>query len=127
MNVRGGIRDDEESGFDRPARRTRPRTKDRPDYSRADVGIVLTVDRGRYHCDVDGRSVVAAKARALGRGKVIVGDQVRLLGDTSGAEGTLARIVDVLPGRPNLIVTLPGTGDRPAVMLSGHFSAYQRA
>ncbi len=97
MNVRGGIRDDEESGFDRPARRTRPRTKDRPDYSRADVGIVLTVDRGRYHCDVDGRSVVAAKARALGRGKVIVGDQVRLLGDTSGAEGTLARIVDVLP------------------------------
>ena len=37
---------DEEDGFDRPARRSRPRTKDRPDYSAAEVGIVVGVDRG---------------------------------------------------------------------------------
>lgn len=96
MSIRGGIRDDETRGFDRPSRRTRPRTKDRPDYSDAEVGIVLTVDRGRYHLDVDGRSVVAAKARALGRGGVIVGDRVRVVGNTTGEIGSMARIVDVL-------------------------------
>jgi succinyl-diaminopimelate desuccinylase len=31
-----------------------------------------------------------------------------------------ARVIDVLPGRPNLLVELPGRGERPAVMLSGH-------
>jgi succinyl-diaminopimelate desuccinylase len=31
-----------------------------------------------------------------------------------------AEVVEVLPGRPNLIVTLAGTGERPAVLLSGH-------
>jgi len=44
----------------------------------------------------DGRLVVAMKARELGgRGSVVVGDRVALAGDTSGAEGTLARIVRV--------------------------------
>lgn len=93
---RTGIRADEQAGFDRPARRTRPRTKDRPDYSDAEVGIVFQVDRGRYRCLLGDRTVTAAKARALGRSGVIVGDRVRLVGDTSGAEGTLARIVEVL-------------------------------
>jgi ribosome biogenesis GTPase len=37
------------------------------------------------------------KARQLGRKGVIVGDRVKLDGDASGAEGTLARIVEVLP------------------------------
>lgn len=92
---RAGIREDDHAGFGRPARRTRPRTKDRPDYSDAEAGIVFTVDRGRYRCLVDGRTVTATKARALGRTGVIVGDRVRLVGDTSGAEGTLARIVEV--------------------------------
>jgi ribosome biogenesis GTPase len=39
--------------------------------------------------------VIATKARQLGRKGVIVGDRVRIVGDTSGAEGTLARIVEV--------------------------------
>ncbi len=34
--------------------------------------------------------------------------------------GLSARIIDVLPGRPNLLVELAGTGERPAVLLSGH-------
>lgn len=90
-----GLYTDEHDAFERPRRRTRPRTKDRPDYSQAEIGLVITVDRGRYRLLVDGREVVATKARQLGRAGVIVGDEVRVVGDTSGDEGTLARIVEV--------------------------------
>lgn len=99
---RGGIHSDDHAGFDRP-RRSRPRTKDRPDYSAAPVAFVVTVDRGRYRClmldeefNPGTRQVTATKARLLGRKSVIVGDRVRLDGDVSGAEGSLARIVEVL-------------------------------
>ena len=81
--------------FDRPRRRSRPRTKDRPDYADAAAGMVVTVDRGRFTVLVDDRQVTTTKARHLGRTGVIVGDRVRVVGDTSGAEGTLARIVEV--------------------------------
>lgn len=97
---RVGVRHDESEGFGRPARRSRPRTKDRPDYSGAETGFVVAVDRGRFTVraeDAGGeRSVVCTKARQLGRKGVIVGDEVRIVGDTSGEEGTLARIVEVL-------------------------------
>jgi ribosome biogenesis GTPase / thiamine phosphate phosphatase len=39
--------------------------------------------------------VTAMKARELGRNSVVVGDRVALAGDTSGAAGTLSRIVRV--------------------------------
>ena len=83
----------------RPQRRTRPRTKDRPDYSAAEIARVLTVDRGRFRCQLidSGVLISAAKARQLGRKGVIVGDLVRVVGDTSGEVGTLARIVEVVP------------------------------
>jgi ribosome biogenesis GTPase len=58
---------------------------------------VTSVDRGRYGCMADGRLIVAMKARELGKGSVVVGDRVALAGDTSGGEGTLARIVRVEP------------------------------
>ena len=86
---------DEQEAFDRPGRSTRPRTKDRPDYSGARTGMIITVDRGRYRTLVDDRAVTATKSRHLGRTGVIVGDRVRLVGDVSGDEGTLARIVQV--------------------------------
>jgi ribosome biogenesis GTPase len=57
--------------------------------------MVVTVDRGRFRVLVDDREVSATKARQLGRTGVVVGDLVRLVGDTSGTEGTLARIVEV--------------------------------
>jgi len=89
--------------YERPRRRTRPRTKERPSYDAAKPGRVLAVDRGRFTVLVtDGsgeQTVTAMKARPLGRKGVIVGDEVRLVGDTSGAVGTLARIVEVLPRR----------------------------
>jgi ribosome biogenesis GTPase / thiamine phosphate phosphatase len=91
-----GRRGDEYEAFDRPRRRSsRPRTKDRPDYADAETGMVITVDRGRYRILISDRDVTATKARQFGRKGVIVGDRVRVVGDTSGAEGTLARIVEV--------------------------------
>jgi ribosome biogenesis GTPase len=81
--------------YDRPRRRTRPRTKDRPTYDDAVDGVVVTVDRGRYTLLLDGRKVMAMKARPLGRKGVVVGDRVRVVGDTSGDDGALARIVEV--------------------------------
>jgi ribosome biogenesis GTPase len=60
-------------------------------------GFVAAVDRGRYGCLVGDRVVTAMRARELGRRGVVVGDRVALAGDTSGAPGTLARVVRVLP------------------------------
>jgi ribosome biogenesis GTPase / thiamine phosphate phosphatase len=89
-------RGDDYEEFDRPGRRSsRPRTKDRPDYADAETGMVITVDRGRYRVLISDKEVTATKARQLGRKGVIVGDRVGVVGDTSGAEGTLARIVEV--------------------------------
>ena len=88
---------DEHAAFDRPGRRSRPRTKDRPTYADAEPGVVVTVDRGRFTVLVQDREVSAVKARHLGRTGVIVGDRVSLVGDTSGEEGSLARIVAVAP------------------------------
>ncbi|MDR1851801.1 MAG: ribosome small subunit-dependent GTPase A [Propionibacteriaceae bacterium] len=93
---RGRITDDPNAGFGRPPKRTRPRTKDRPDYSKAELGRVLGIDRGRYQVEMDsGVEVRAIKARPLGRKAVIVGDHVRVVGDTSGKPDTLARIAQV--------------------------------
>ena len=91
------LRGDEHAAFDRPGRRSRPRTKDRPRYVDAAIGTVVTVDRGRYTVLVADREVAAVKARQLGRTGVIVGDRVSLVGDTSGEEGSLARVVAVAP------------------------------
>ncbi len=81
--------------FDRPRRRTRPRTKERPTYEDAVEAVVVAVDRGRFTCLVDGHTVTAMKSRPLGRKGVVVGDRVRVVGDVTGDEGSLARIVEV--------------------------------
>jgi len=99
MSVSDSLFSDDHAGFGRPPKRTRPRTKDRPDYSKLPVGRVWTIDRGRYRCVVGDTDVTAAKARALGRKSVVVGDLVRLDGDVSGTEGSLARIAEVEPRR----------------------------
>jgi ribosome biogenesis GTPase len=81
--------------YERPRRRTRPRTKERPSYDEAVDAVVTTVDRGRYTCLAGEAVVTAVKARPLGRKGVVVGDRVGLVGDTSGEDDTLARIVTV--------------------------------
>ncbi|GIG24784.1 ribosome small subunit-dependent GTPase A [Cellulomonas denverensis] len=86
----------------RPSRRgSRPRTKTRPEHADADRALVTGVDRGRYTVlvDPDGpgeRPAIAMKARELGRERVVPGDRVDLVGDTSGAEGSLSRIVRIV-------------------------------
>lgn len=82
--------------YERPRRRTRPRTKERPTYDDAVDASVVTVDRGRFTLSLDdGTGVMAMKSRPLGRKGVVVGDRVRVVGDVSGREGSLARIVEV--------------------------------
>jgi len=91
----GRYSDQDVEHYDRPRRRTRPRTKERPSYDDAAEGVVVTVDRGRFTVLVDGQVVTAMKARPLGRRGVVVGDRVKVEGDVSGDEGSLARIVEV--------------------------------
>lgn len=91
----GRYSDQDVEHYDRPRRRTRPRTKERPSYDDAEDAVVVTVDRGRFTLLLDGRTVMAMKARPLGRKGVVVGDRVRVVGDTSGDDGSLARIVEV--------------------------------
>lgn len=73
----------------------RPRTSIRPKHEDASEGFVLTVDRGRLTCLVEGRSVHAMKARELGRKAAVVGDRVWIVGDLTGKKDTLARIVRI--------------------------------
>jgi ribosome biogenesis GTPase len=82
----------------RPGRGTRPRSKRRPEHADAAPAMVVGVDRGRWTCAPDDdpqRRVVAMRARELGRTPVVVGDRVGLVGDVSGGEDALARIVRV--------------------------------
>jgi len=90
--------------------KARPRTKDRPDYSKAQVGTITEVDRGRVKCLIEthnGKVIVTAmKARELGKKSVVVGDLVSIVGDVSGVDGSLARVVAVLPRRNSLTRTI---------------------
>jgi ribosome biogenesis GTPase len=86
---------DEDDVRVRPGRTSRPRTRIRPRHEQAADGVVIAVDRGRYTCSVSGRSVVAMRARELGRRGVVVGDRVGVVGDISGDEGALGRIVRI--------------------------------
>ncbi|WP_089098867.1 ribosome small subunit-dependent GTPase A [Streptomyces hyaluromycini] len=93
---RYGKHTDEDDIRSRPNRKgTRPRTNIRPAHEDAAEGMVLTVDRGRLTCLVEDRTVLAMKARELGRKAAVVGDRVALVGDMSGKKDTLARIVRI--------------------------------
>ncbi len=73
----------------------RPRTKQRPTYAQALPGFVVGVDRGRYRVMVAGTPVTTSRARELRDEAIVVGDRVDVVGDTSGTDGSLARIVRV--------------------------------
>ncbi len=79
----------------------RPRTKQRPEHADAARALVTGVDRGRYTILVDEggadeREAIAMKARELGRERVVCGDQVDVVGDVTGRDGSLARIVRIV-------------------------------
>jgi ribosome biogenesis GTPase len=91
---------DEDDVRIRPGRSSRPRTRTRPKHDDAIDALVIAVDRGRYGCfredgAIDGPVITAMRARELGRKSVVVGDRVALVGDVSGDDGALARIVRI--------------------------------
>ncbi|QYM65592.1 ribosome small subunit-dependent GTPase A [Microbacterium sp. Se5.02b] len=100
--------DDDFEDYDESSIRTRPnpkanrpRTKRRPAHDDAEIGRVLGVDRGRYSVLLgedtpDERMITTTRARELRRMPIVTGDQARVVGDTSGDEGTLARIVGIV-------------------------------
>jgi ribosome biogenesis GTPase len=101
--------DDEYSKFDESSVRvrpnpkgSRPRTKTRPEHSDAVAGRVLAIDRGRYlvllaeGTDAE-HELTATRARELGRNAIATGDRVDVVGDVSGDDGSLARIVRIQP------------------------------
>jgi len=78
----------------------RPRTKRRPAHADARIARVLGVDRGRYTVLLDEdapteHEVTAVRARELRKQPIVTGDFARVVGDTSGGDGTLARIVGI--------------------------------
>lgn len=105
----------------RPGRGTRPRSKRRPEHADAVHAMVVGKDRGRWTCAVDRdptRLVVAMRAREMGRTSVVIGDQVDLVGDTTGAPDTLARIVRVAERSSVLRRTADDTDDFERVVVA---------
>jgi ribosome biogenesis GTPase / thiamine phosphate phosphatase len=99
---------DESSAKVRPnPKGNKPRSKNRPEHANAVSARVFSVDRGRYGVWVaegtpEERQLIAAKARELGKNQdgkvsVVTGDWVDLVGDVSGDDGSLARIVRIQP------------------------------
>ena len=94
-------RSDEDDVRVRPSRRgSRPRTRTRPAHADAVPGLVVAVDRGRMTVRVEGPDggpvdITTMRARELGKHGVVVGDRVRVVGDTSGRTDSLARIVTI--------------------------------
>jgi ribosome biogenesis GTPase len=79
--------------------------------------MVVTFDRGRFTCLVEGREVTAMRGGEVRRTPVVVGDRVGIVGDTSGAPGALARIVRLEPRTSLLRRTADDTDpvERPVV------------
>lgn len=109
---------------------TRPRTKQRPEHLDAVLGMVTAVDRGRYrvlineaasapHSGGGSRFVLTSRARELRGESIVVGDRVRVVGDTSGAEGSLARIVGVEPRQTVLRRSADDTDTVERVIVAG--------
>jgi len=106
--------DDEDDKYADYEARSRPnpkgnraRTKIRPEHADAVDARVLTVDRGRYSVLVgegtpEEREATASRARELRKQPIVTGDRVDLVGDTSGDEGTLSRIVRIQPRKTML-------------------------
>ncbi len=81
----------------RPGGANRRRSRLRPEHADARDALITTVDRGRSTCRLldSGTSVLAVRGADVRRTPVVVGDRVRLVGDVSGRDGSLARIVSV--------------------------------
>jgi ribosome biogenesis GTPase / thiamine phosphate phosphatase len=114
---------DEDDVRVRPGRRgSRPRTRTRPAHEDAVPGLVIAVDRGRMTVRVDGPEgpvdVTTMRARELGKHGVVVGDRVRVVGDTSGRTDSLARIVTIQERTTSLRRTADDTDPTERVVVA---------
>jgi len=79
-------------------RGSKPRTKRRPNFDAAPLGMVLEVHLARYRVLLeDGTEVIATLAKELRKEGAVTCDQVRLDGVVTGEKGALARIVKIEP------------------------------
>ncbi len=79
-------------------RGSKPRTKRRPNFDTAPLGMVLEVHLARYRVLLeDGTEVTATLAKELRKEGAVTCDQVRLDGVVTGEKGALARIVKIEP------------------------------
>lgn len=77
---------------------SKPRTKRRPNFDDAPLGMVTEVHLARYQVLMEnGQTVTATLAKELRRQGCVTCDQVRLDGVVSAEKGTLARIVKIEP------------------------------
>ena len=122
----------------RPGRGSRPRTKRRPRHADAVPGMVTRIDRGHYRIrladpalteDGDG-DITAMKARELGRGRVVVGDRVAVVGETPPAAseagtpaGTCVRLTTATEAE---LQTLPGIGPALATRIISYRATHPR-
>jgi len=124
VSRRHDSRSDEDDIRFRPnPRGSRPRTRTRPSHGDAVPGLVVAVDRGRMTVRIDGPDggpveVTAMRARELGRHGVVVGDRVRIVGDTSGRPDTLARIVVIADRTTSLRRTADDTDPTERVVVA---------
>jgi ribosome biogenesis GTPase len=114
---------DEDDVRVRPGRRgSRPRTRTRPAHEDAVPGLVIAVDRGRMQVRVEGPEgpvdVTTMRARELGKHGVVVGDRVRVVGDTSGRTDSLARIVTIQERTTSLRRTADDTDPTERVVVA---------
>lgn len=103
-----------------PKRGSRPRSKLRPSHDDAVRGTVVGVDRGRFTVwmSATATTVTGVKARELGRRGLVIGDIVGMVGDSSGARGTLARIVKREPRATELRRTADDTDATERVIVA---------
>ncbi|CAA9220760.1 MAG: Ribosome small subunit biogenesis RbfA-release protein RsgA [uncultured Blastococcus sp.] len=123
MSRRHDSRSDEDDIRVRPGRRgSRPRTRTRPTHADAVPGLVVAVDRGRMTVRVDGADgpveVTSMRARELGKHGVVVGDRVRLVGETTGRTDSLARIVAIAERTTSLRRTADDTDPTERVVVA---------
>jgi ribosome biogenesis GTPase / thiamine phosphate phosphatase len=109
---------DEDDVRIRPGKGSRPRTRRRPAHDEAVEAFVAAVDRGRYRTWVGDREVTTMKSRELGRGGIVVGDTVSLIGDVSGRPDTLARVVRVAPRKTALRRSADDTDPVERIMIA---------
>ncbi len=77
---------------------SKPRTKRRPTFDDAPLGMVTEVHLARYQILTDdGKIVTATLAKELRKGGCVTCDRVALDGEISEEKGTLARIVRIEP------------------------------